>query len=402
MPVSTASTFFTFEKSALPDPAKYPLADLILLAEAVEWTLHADGRTEKTVRRAWFFNSGFAREKLSDVTIPFVSGRQKVDVHTARTFMRSGPTVDAPKYAFNEIVPFALDRAPDLGDVRELVVSLVGTEVGGVSLLEYTVADVEPWRTFFWGEVPVGGPFPILEKTVTLRVPKNTVLAHGGRNFDAPPEKTSDGEFDVTTWKASDLPAFDLEDNAAGADRFRPSIVFSTTGPWPQATGKLAGRFADASVAHPTFKETVEEKTKDAKDALERALRLHKFVLEGVRTLDFHPQLIDFSFRPAAKVLDSAYGTALEKGVLLTALAGEAGLKSRLFLGTEAYRTEAGVAYPGADAATWVEITAGGERLLLRPDRPAHGANGFHAQGLSLGRANPPLPAPRKPPPTPR
>ncbi|MHC4601377.1 MAG: DUF3857 domain-containing protein, partial [Planctomycetota bacterium] len=225
MPVSTEKTFFTFEKSALPDPAKFPLADVILLAEAVEVTLHGDGRTEKTVRRAWMFNSGFAREKLSDLTIPFVSGRQKVDVHAARTFMRDGRTIDAPGYAFNEIVPFALDRAPDLGDVRDLVVSLVGTEVGGVSLLEYTVADVEPWRAFFWGEVHVGGPFPLLDKTVTLRVPENTPLAYAGRNFDAPPDKRSDGGYDVYVWKATDLPAWDPEDSLAGADRFRPAIV---------------------------------------------------------------------------------------------------------------------------------------------------------------------------------
>jgi hypothetical protein len=258
------------------------------------------------------------------------------------------------------------------------------------------VADREPWRNFFWGEVHVGNAFPVLEKTVVLRVPNGAALAWAGRNYDGEPEKNSDGGFDVYTWKAKDLPAYDPEENLHGSDRFRPALVFSTAGDWPAVTGKLAGRFADAVQSRPAFKAIADSKTADAGDGLEKALSLHKFVLEGVRTLDFHPQLVDFTFRPAARVLDSAYGTALEKGVLLTALAREAGLKARCHLGVSPYRLTEGAAFPGADASTWVEISAEGERLLLRPDRPAVGANACHAEETSLlplSEAGEPAPA---------
>jgi len=384
MAVSATSTFFKVKMDALPGPETFPQADVVVLKEAVEITLYPDGRTRETHRCAWRILSPFAREKLSDVTVRYESEHQTVEVHRAECHMRDGKVMETPGYAFNEIVPFALDRAPDWASFRELVVSLVGAETGAVCVLEYTVDDREPWKGFFWGETPMGGPHPVLEKVLEVKVPKGTALAWACRNKEQAPEIGASGGFDVYRWTAKDHPAFDPEDSPAGADRWVPAVVFSTAGSWPEVTGKLAGRVSDASVSHPSLKKRASEKTEGDLPALEKALKLHEFVFKGVRTLDFHASDTDFSFRPASKVLESAYGHALEKGVLLAALAKEAGLGARVFLGMPDFRGVEGAVFPGRDAETWVEIVAGKLRLYLRPDNAAHEANDAHLEETIL------------------
>ncbi|MHC5035947.1 MAG: DUF3857 domain-containing protein [Planctomycetota bacterium] len=381
---TATTTFFTVDKEALPTSDRFPDTDVVVLREEVEITLHPDLRTEKTVRRAWTYLTEFGRDAFSDVTLQFQSGNQSLTVLQAVTTMRDGFRKETPDYGHNEIVPFPLDRAPDLGAVRQRVVSLVGTEVGAVSVLEFTVADNKPWKEFFFGEEALGGVFPVLEKSFVVNVPEGTPITHAGRNFDAAPEVRSADGFDRYTWTAADLPACDPEDGPFGRDRWIPAVLYSAAGSWAEVTAKWAGRFADATVDHPAIQKLAEERTQEEKDPLGCALKLHKFVLDGIRTLDFHPSAIDFTFRPAHRILDSTYGTALEKGVLLTSLAKSAGLQARLYLGLPAYRDVEAVTFPGNDPTTWVEIPAGKERIFLRPDKTAREANRHHLEELRL------------------
>ncbi|GEM_PF-2956985 len=384
MTTTATETFFVYEKDRLLDLGRFPDADVVVLKEAVDLALHPDGQWVRTVRRAWAYRTEFGRDKFSDVSVPFRAGLQTLTIHRAETFMRDGKVMETPAYAQNEIVPFPLDHAPDFADARHSVVSLVGCEVGGVSVLETTVSDLKPWRDFFWGEEQLGSRFPVLEKTFRLKVPAGTRIDHAVRNGVAEPKTAAAEGFDVYVWSASDLPAYDPEDAPPGADRWIPAVVFSAAGSWGEVTERFRKRFEEAARPDALLSEAVANAIEDMDDPLEKLVKVHKHVLEGVRTLDHHAADRDYAFRHAGDVYASGYGTALEKGVLLAVAARAAGLKTRVFLGLPAYRRLEGVAYPGADAPVWVELGAGGPRFLCRPDKPLHEAGRHRLQETSL------------------
>lgn len=385
MTTATASTFYTFDPRTLPDPASFPDADVVVLDHRVETTLHPDGRVDTVVRRAWLYTSVFGRDKFGDVPVQYRPGLQDVEVLNAVSWLRDGTEKKTPDYGFNEIVPFPLDRAPDLGDVRQLVVSLVGTEVGGPSVLEYAIRDKRPWREFFWGEETLGEEFPVLRKQIVLRVPAGKTLEHGVANLPIEPEVGEDDEgFRRFTWTAETLPAFDPEDRGAGADRYVPVVRYSAAGTWEEVSERFRRRVEKGVALDGTLRETASEKTKDCSGPVAEVVALQGFVLKGVRTLDFHADFIDYAFRGAARVLESGYGTALEKGVLLCALAGAAGLRARLFLAVPEWKLFEDVHAPGPGAETWVQLQAGRMPLWCRPDKPLHQAGKWSLEGMRL------------------
>ena len=390
--------FYTFRREALPDPSRFPEADAVVLDEEVEIVLHPDGRTEKTLRRAWVLLTDFGRDNYCDVPMAFRQGRQEVAIHEACAYLRDGKKTESPSYARNQVTPFPVDRAPDLADLQQLMISIVGSETGGPLALQATLSDVEPWKEFFWGEEPLGGPFPILRKMVTVKVPKGHALAHAVRNGDAKPETSTEGDYDVYVWKAFERPAFDAEDRQPGSDRWVPTVVYSAKGGWPEVTAALAQRVAKSADPGPSFKALVEEKGKDTTDDVEKALKLHKFVKEGIRSIDVNPADFDYALRPASRVFESAYGTPFEKALVLAALAREAGLGARLALVTGIYHTTGPVAYPGPAPEPWVEITAGGRALWFHPNRSPAEANGLHLEDSAVI----PVSSPAKKPETPK
>ena len=179
-PVPTPAVALTLAAAA-PASDDYPDADVIVLHRSVIIEVDSDGRVTRRLHTVHKLLTHWAVRSHSDVRVVWDSSRQALDVETCRTVMRDGTVVTTPARGLNEVTPAAVARTAAFIGVREMVISHVGTEIGCVVELVYTITDQQSPPLPPSGVEYLQGPNPILyEEIVTVSAqPLVTALPNG-------------------------------------------------------------------------------------------------------------------------------------------------------------------------------------------------------------------------------
>ncbi len=320
--------------AATPTAKEYPSADVLVLSEKTAFTLHPDGRVEKSVSLREKMLTYQGMDDAGDPYVAFHKDLQDLSVTRCRTYTVEGLTVDAKPNSFNERTPFALEKAPAYAGWREMVITKVGLDLNAVVELDYTVADRKPWRRFFEGVVVLQNDRPALVREVSLTVPEG--MGFHARLFgaEAAPSVTRTGGAETTTWTLSNVPAVPPGELHHGADGFLPTLVFSTCPDWGHQNSILSRLVEKAAASSsPALDAKVDELLKNVQGGFERALKLHAYVAESINDVRWPLAAFDHAPRTAADTFDTGYGHALDKAVLLQSMMNRAGLQTAIALG---------------------------------------------------------------------
>lgn len=392
---------FFHDPDQAPSADDLPGADAAVVRESARLTLHPDGRTTRTVRRAVKIFTEYGRDRLSDTRVAFHAGRQELRVLCAATYMADGTRKDSPEVTRVVMTPWGLDRAPAWSDFQELVLTSVATETGAVAVVEYEVEDREPWRSFFFGTAVLGETWPVIRKEFEIAVPEGTALSFALRGGAPEPETSDEEGLRVHRWTVSELPAFPAEDQPASASYLVPAVAFSAAGSFDDIGRALAGRFEERAAPDADLKAWAAKTGDDIPDETDRLLRLHREMTAGLRSIEWPLPATDFDGRPAGAVFASRYATELEAAFALAAALRAAGIPRRFLLAVDRPLLDPSVPCLPASTEVWLWAGSEGRQVALRPSRPPQDTGPFHAAERSFLRLDdqglrpfePPVPA---------
>jgi len=291
-------------------------ADAVYLKQVKEYTLNKDGSSTYHYYHKLLYNSYLSINRFYGETfVVYNPEYQTLKVNKSETTMANGKKVKSPENAYNEVLPFAAADAPAYNYLREMVITHVGLERGAVVELDYVIQSKIGFQPFFVDKVNLCETSPVKDEEVIVRIPKDEKL---NINIINQPEGlkqkvTVDGDYNVYTWKSSNLKGYSHEPLQVEGQALYPFITFSTVD-LPTAFNFLKGKLTNTFVADEASKKLINN---DAK-GWEKVNLIRDYVALNINTYGVQPQLTGYRFRSPEEVWQSNGGTETEKAILLT------------------------------------------------------------------------------------
>ncbi len=315
--------------SGAPGAKEFPSSDAVILSESIEYKMEPDGRVTENYFKAEKVLTYQGMDLIGDPKVAFNKDVQELKDYSLTTYTPDGRVVEAKANSFNEMTPYELEKAPAYTAWRQMVMTKVGLDLGAVVETRYVISDKMPWRHFFEGQVYFAGPFPCLKRTITISVPKGSVLNYAFENGQLKPETGDSGAFSTYTWKMEGAKQYDLWRSSLAEAAALPRLVFTTCKGWKEANDYV-GRLVDSAVAQSSkeLRKKAAEITTKSSTAFEKAGAIEDYVADDIPTVEWPISLAGFPQHGAADVFANGYGTPLDKAVLLCAMLKEAGVEA--------------------------------------------------------------------------
>ncbi len=365
-----------------PGASDYPVDDGLLLRQMVRVTLSADAKVETHVEESWkMLSANLTRNDYFDPRIDYNAARSTLRIDQARAYMADGTVVDAKANSFVPNTAGALQWAVPYAHLRQMTVAHVGVEHDATAVLAYTITDTAPSGVPLWGVLDLQTVVPILDQWITIQVPEGTDLHLAGVYCDVTAtESTKDG---VTSYEIhrTDVPAInvsEIPDHHTGTAR----LAYSTAADWAGVRAYLEPRVEAALVPGKAVQAKADEIVDGSTMPAEKMARIHAFVTDGVRTIQWPIAAFDHDVRNAGDVLDSSVGHPLDKAVLLGAMLRSVGLDAAVALASSDPSVAANVAAPGQLDQAWVRVNLGDNVAWLDPTTSCDRHNRFDLAGM--------------------
>ncbi len=357
-----------------PTAKEYPAADVLVLSQSRAFTLLPGGRVVESVKRVEKALTYQGMDEMGDPKIAFNKENQDLAIARCRTYTPDGRVVDAKANSFNEMTPFALEKAPAYTAWRQMVVTKVGLDVNAVVELEYTLTDKKPWRRFLEGVEVLRERDPALVQEVSVTVPEGMDLNWKLLNAEAKPEaRTANGQTTIT-WTLRKVPAANFMGTARAEWSFLPTLMFTTAPDWGHQAAIVGGLVQKAmEISSPALDRKAGDLLAGIQDPFEKAVKLQNYVAEFINTVAWPLADFDFVPRSAAEVYDSGYGHGLDKAVLLCALLKKAGIDAAIAavrMVPEGMEDPTAVPCLSQMTGTLVRAQMGKSVLWMDPDAP--------------------------------
>lgn len=363
-----------------PGRDAFPEEDGLLVRRHVRLTLDATGRVTRSEETAVkMLQDWVAGHGLLDPRIDWNDARSEMRVTAARTYMADGTVVEARE---NSLVP---NTAPELewavpyAHMRQMVVAHVGAEHGSTSVLAYEAADRRPSGVPLWGVLALASDLPVLDDRIEIETPQDVAVrwAAVGAALEPEPPSPDGGSL---AFRRRDVPAIRGAELSAGREG-APRLVFSTLGDWASARSWLEERIEPAASPTPEIRARAEKIAGTGGPDAERLSKIHAFVVDGVRTVEWPAAAFDYAARPAPEVLRSSVGHRLDKAVLLVALLRSSGFDARVALAAPASLVAPEIACPPQLHEVWVRARLGAREVWLDPCAPLDRRSRAHLAG---------------------
>jgi len=363
-----------------PGLAEYPDTDVIILYDKTSYDIDASGRVTMRVHQVRKLLTMWAFRSLSDLRVAWDCTRQELEILTCRTILQDGTTIDTPDRGFNEVTPDAVSRYADFLDLREMVISHVGTRAGCIVELSYEIRDLTPPVLPASSSEFMQGPYPTLTRIVELRSQPDVGCAvingehlPGIEPIEEPLDESGAGCY--RRWTARDIPGLPAEADTRFRGDYLPYVVFSTATEWRALTDRLHAETKRTGAVDDPLRAWLAQD--DATDEAERVgdlttldtvQRIAALVGSRLRTVDLASEPWLRAPRPVSEVFGSSCGTTWEKGILATTLLRQIGLEPELGLFSRWQHLPADVCAPNAFADVRVVVVVDQETYWLDPD----------------------------------
>lgn len=305
--------------------------DEVLLLDSVreDWT--ADGRRVHSVHRIVYVRTGLAIWHHADLRVPYDQARQRFSVTALRTWRlsdrrwtESGPTAQV------ETLPFALERAPDYGSLREMMLLHDGVELPCVLETAYTIEDIEPFRPGAEGLWVFARSGPVVVSRAVLGFPAGAEPVWAAGDGVPRPARGRDAHAGLETL-TFEMGPLDPSPGPPAPDAFAtgPRIAWSTWKGWAELGRDLLRRFDAAMEVGEELDGRLAEHLEKARSEGERAARVAGFIAETTRAVDYTTGWWPGP-RSAARTWSTAYAAGPDRVALGAALFRRAGLRASL------------------------------------------------------------------------
>lgn len=258
---------------------------------------------------------------------------QLLKIDKAYTVMADGRKIITPENAFNEVLPRAADHAPAFNQLREMVVTHTGLEIGATIFLDYRIHSRPGFFPAFMGSVMMAEEQPVQSLTVIIRVPLDKPLYFRLINGMIKPSEKVENNFRVYTWKMENLPVVESEKVQPEPSGIYPFLVFSSLDSYQPLVDFFFGQSAFNLQVNPQMAEFLKNLETENQTAPQRVFTIQESVVKEVNLFEIPDDLTGYRIRTPEEVWNSNGGTVAEKALLLTALLQRSGINAEPVLG---------------------------------------------------------------------
>ncbi len=294
-----------------------------------EYTLNEDGSVEYNYSKSLKLLSHYSFHRLYGETfIIYNTDFQNLKINSAYTIMADGKKVVTPKNAFNEVLPRFSANAPAFNNIREMVVTHTGLEVGTIINLDYTITSDAGYYPYLVGNETLSESSPIDELIIKINVPKSQPLNFALLNIDGSPNVDYKNGFVTYSWEFSSIAANSKESYQEYDHVSEPRLIYSTAADMKSAYKQFVAQEAFNYATNGSMDKVVSNIIEGQDDQLKIVLELRKIVCNNVNNLNVPLAYTATKCRTAVETWESNQGTKLEKAILLSALLKKANISA--------------------------------------------------------------------------
>ena len=308
------------------------------------WTLNADGSQEFRYVMALTLHTHAAMNgKYGETFIQYNPTYQDLKINRSYTKQKNGNIVETPANAFVEVLPKNAADAPAYNHLKEMVVVHTGLELGATIYLDYTITSQPGYQPEIDVFEPIQPSSPVRDYRLSIVTPLDkTVYFTFGNLFQKALVAENNGQR-TTSWNLRNVPQVSTSPSVSVSNGDMLYLAATTYGDKKTALQTLYKQMDQPSEA---IQALAADLVKDAKCTNEKIKSIYHFVSHHLASSPLSHSETGNHIRSAQEVLETAYGTELEKANLLSALLNAAGMKAEVFAG-----------YP-VKAATGMALTA--------------------------------------------
>ncbi|NQU33004.1 MAG: DUF3857 domain-containing protein [Bacteroidetes bacterium] len=296
-------------------------ADAEYLKILQEYTLNDDGSIDYHYVKSQKLLSHFSFHRLYGETfIIYNTDYQTLKINSAYTIMSDGKKVVTPRNAFNEVLPRFSNNAPAFNNIREMVVTHTGLEVGTVINLDYTISTKAGYYPFLMENILLSNTSPIKEQIIKVIIPQSKILHNVLLNIEGDPGYELINGKKIYTWTFNSIPANSKDDHQVSNHQDIPQLIFSTAPNLEYAYNSFVNQDAFSFTVNESMEKAVSDITNNETDELLIALELQKLVSNDINNINIPLEYTGYRCRTAVETWNSNQGTPMEKALLLTAL----------------------------------------------------------------------------------
>lgn len=336
---------------------------------AESWTLHTDGSSTYHQYKELTLHTHTAMNRLyGESFIPYNPEQQTLTIHDSYTKQKDGTIIRTPDNAFVKVLPRWAADAPAYNHLMEQVVVHTGLELGATIYLDYTIeskagylADIDICKTLRQSS-------PTKLHTLTVSVPKDKTLHAEVTCLKAKPQVDSSAPATTTyTWTLRNIAAEPIESHTSIYTGETPFFVATTASDPLAPIQKQWSKAGDLQVL--TLSETI---TEGLSTQEEKTKAIHTFIYKNLGSANVPLSETGFRFRPVNDLIQSAYGTEIEKINLLQALLAAQDIPAKVGATTLPVSDTKALGLSSIQA--WFVAVDGGEKgqqLLTASGRPS-------------------------------
>ncbi|MDR1056539.1 MAG: DUF3857 domain-containing protein [Prevotellaceae bacterium] len=290
-----------------------------------EYTINPDGSYDmRSTKQLKLFTHMSFNSLYGESFVVYNPDYQKLTINECYTIRADGKRIDAPRInAFNEVLPRFAANAPQHNQLREMVITHTGLELGATIYLDYTLHTQAGYSNGLMVNDVLQETSPVKEYTVSVEYPSDIALLYRQYNTTKPSHTEKDGKIKIS-WVAKDIAARSLEFFQPADGREAPRVAFTTV-----AGNKLVDLLAkQLTMPGNNIQNKVKELIADKTDNKQKTKVITDFVLNNIALTNVPLEYTGYKLRPVDEIFRTASGTAIEKASLLAAMLTSAGVKA--------------------------------------------------------------------------
>lgn len=291
------------------------------------YELNSDGSMNFQYQHQLKYITHFSFNRLyGESFIIYNPNYQEIRFNKVETTMADGKIVKAPENAFNEVLPRFAAGAPAFNNLREMVVTHTGLELGCTVNFDYELHSKAGYLPFLNENIILQEEVPVENLEIVVKVPEGTELNYKLLNSNAQVKTTNKDGYTHYTWKFKNLKNKAHESHQPKDQQHLPKLIF-TNATMADALQEVSKN--DFSLNN-KMKKIVTKRITGKKKEIHIIRALQKLV--GSEINDFHIPLdyARYSARPLEDVWQSNGATGIEKNMLLNELLNYSGIESQL------------------------------------------------------------------------
>ena len=298
---------------------------------------------------------------------------QELQIHTSYTVQKDGTIIETPKNAFVEVLPRNAADAPAYNNLKEMVVVHTGLELGATIFLDYSIVSKPgylPALDIY--DEPLQSS-PVKELTYSIIVPESVNPVSTIKNCSAKATTQKANGMKTFSWTLRNLPAASRDMFVSTANGDVPYFTATTFATGKEALSYLYKQFNP--LKDPQIEVVAEGLVEGKKNDTEKLQAILNYISNNLGTCRLSLSETGFRLRPADAVINTAYGTALEKVNLLNGMLNAVGIPAEP---VALYRVNADNSF-GLNAINelFVIAKADGKQYLLSPASTRMATAGF-------------------------